>query len=289
MTSGFGVDATLDGNGGVLSGTSAADIRKIWGGLLSPGIISGCAVTTSTTAMSYNVAAGVVAIKAANGEIIPAPVDSVTVPTSAAPASGSRTDIIYAMQRYPSIEGDSNIVVGVATTLPARAVALRKMTVSAGQTKTSLATQSGGIDYSIPYGASLGTLQSYRDTTMGTFVAAQTLGSKSIYLPTDRLLRVSILTSVSADGANGFDASKYCEAGYDFMLDGVKQWRWNTPGLHQAWAHYFWSDVIQVSAGTHTVAYSRYRVVGPGTPFHRYVVQDMPGTLFTVEDVGPVV
>lgn len=279
MTSGFGVDEASDGN----SGTQSSDIRKIFGGLYSPGIISGCTISTSPSVMSYTVAAGVVAIKTATGETILAPVPATTVNTAAAPATGSRTDIIYVQQRYPSIEGDANIAIGVATTLPARAVALKKYIVSAGNANTNAAVWTGGVDYSIPFGASLGILHQHRNTDNSWFTTAAAFGTASIYLPTDRLLRVSILTSVSAADAG------YCEGAFDFKLDGVKKWKWNTTSLGQAWATYYWSDTIVVSAGNHTVSYDRYRSGGTGNPWHHYSAGDAPGTLFTVEDVGPSV
>src|SRR4029453_13484136 len=179
MASGFGVDASADGT----SGTSSSDIRKIFGGLYSPGIISGCTITTSASTMQFTIAAGVVAIRPATGETILAPLAQQTITTSSAPATGTRTDILYVQQRYPSIEGDANLVFGVSTVLPARAVAIKKFIISAGQTNTNAAVATGGVDYSIPYGASLGQLWKYQDTTNAAYPNALTAkGNGTIYL-----------------------------------------------------------------------------------------------------------
>jgi len=285
MTSGFGVEATVDGGGVVTSGTTSSDIRKIFGALYTPGIMQGGVVTTNATLMRYQVTAGVVAIRTSTGEIILAPFDATNVTTTAAPGSGSRVDTIYVQQRYPSIEGDSNIFVGVAagTALPARAVALKKYTVSAGNTNTNQAVQSGGIDYVLPYGASLGVIHKHQNVANGTFSSTSSAwGIGSFYVPVDRLIEVSILTNLSCP-------SGYVEVAFDFVMDGAKKWRWNTPGLTVANSSYFWSDTIVATAGTHTVGYDRFGSGGSGTPFHHFQGAALQGTKFTVRDLGPVI
>lgn len=292
MTSGFGVDATLDA-GTVVSGTTSQDIRKIFGGLYSQGIISGCSVSTSGSLMRYTVASGVVALSTSTGEIILCPVEGGNLVVAAAPATGTRLDTIYVQQRYPNIEGDSNVVIGVVSSpalLPARAMALRSFTVSAGNTNTNQAVATGGIDYCLPYGASLGILHQHHNVANGTFSKTSSAwGIGNIYVPIDRLLEVSILTNLSSSGANGFDNSKYVEVAFDFVFDGVKKWRWNTPGLHQGNSTYFWSDTIVATKGNHTVGYDRFGSGGTGTPFHHYQGAALQGTKFIVKDLGPVI
>lgn len=288
MGSGFGVDATLSG-GVPIGGTSSLDIRKIFGGLYTAGIVSGAGVAT-TAGLNYSVSAGLAMISAGTGEIIPAPIPSGTVAT--APVTTARTDIIYAKQNYPSIEGNSDVVLGVVSgtspVLPARAVALKSYTLAAGITKTSDAVVTGGINYAIPYGASLGLLHADRVVGNGTFSANSTWGVKSFYLPTDRRVRINLQTNLSANGANGFDNTKYCEVYFDIVLDGLRKWRWNTPGLHQSHATFGWTDMITLNAGWHTIGYDRIKT-GAGTPFHHYEANGLGGTLFWVEDMGPSV
>lgn len=290
MTSGFGVDRSADGT----SGTSSSDIRKIFGGLYTPGVISGSTVTTSATLMRYTVAAGVAAISTGSGEIILAPIPAGSVTASAAPVSGTRTDIIYAQQHYPSIEGDANLVLGVDTALPARAIQLAKYIVSAGDTNTDQTVRTGGVDYSIPYGANLGLLHRYQDTTNGSYPNSMTRkGHGTIYLPTDRRIKFEIKTVLYAVGAVRFDDTKYCEYGFLPSIDGGDMVLWSTPGLHQAWQTLTYSVYRNVTAGTHEVNYGQFRIVGPGTAGSAYGVDGLgygrEGTIFTVRDDGPAI
>ena len=289
MTSGFGVDPAEDGT----SGTSSEDIRKIFGGLYTAGVISGCLITTSASAMTYSVSAGVVAIKTAVGEIILAPVAATTIATSAAPGSGSRTDIIYAQQRYPSIEGDANIVISVGTTLPARAVELRRYIISAGNTNTNAGVVSGGVNFSIPYGATLGVLHQYQHQYHGQLATGlERRGHGTITLPTDRRVKFSIQSTLTAFQAVGFDNSKFCEYGFLPNIDGGDFVIWTTTGLSQAWTTFQFEGYLNLSAGQHTVNYGGVRTMGPGTPHLIYGSQlgyGRTGTIFTVEDAGPTV
>lgn len=288
MTAGFGVDKGADG-----SGTSSSDIRKIFGGLYTPGIISGCTVTTSATIMSYTVNAGVVAISSATGEIILAPVATTAISTPAAPGTGTRTDTVYVQQRFPSIEGDANLIVGVTSgALPARAVALNRYIISAGQTKTSSAVATGGIDYSIPYGASLGRLHYYQHTNNGVLPTDITrIGNGTFNLPTDRRVRFSMRATMNAMGASGFDNAKYCEWAFLPSVDGNDFLIWSTPGLHQAWQTVLFDGSIDLSAGVHTVNLAMKRLIGPGVAESHYGIDSngwiRNGIEFFVEDVGP--
>lgn len=290
MTAGFGVDKGADG-----SGTNSSDIRKIFGGIYTPGIISGCEIVLSPTAMTYTVTPGVVAIQTAVGEIVLAPVAQTTVTTANGPATGTRNDIIYVQQRYPSIEGDANIVVGVGASLPARAVKLRTYNVPAGATKSNLAIASDYLDFSIPYGASLGTLHYYQHPSgIGEALPQfQRFGGGSFSIPSDRMLRFKVFAVLGSSGANGFDNSKYCEYGFipycstsgDFVL-------WSTGGLHQAWQTHYFETTIGVPAGPVEVNLVFTKLVGPGTPVvYRGGGSDgygRRGIEFTVEDAGPI-
>lgn len=292
MTSGWGVDATLS-NGVPVGGTSDLDVRKVWGSLYSAGVISGCAVTTSPTQMKYTVASGVVAIKTATGEAVMAPVQGASVVASAAPSTGTRKDIVYAIQRFPSIEGDSNVALGVGTTLPVRAVALATYTVSAGDTNTNQAVRSGSVDYSIPYGANLGVLYTWQHKFDGVLPNSLTrYGNGTFYLPTDRNVKFSLSACISAQGATGFDNSKYSEYGFLPNIDNGDFILWATPGMHQAWQLVNFSHTIQVSAGEHAVKLGFTRLVGPGNVLCHYGTDSLgygrTGVTLTIEDVGPV-
>lgn len=289
MSSGFGIDPTKDGTTGVItSGTTSLDIRNITAGIYSPGVINGAIVSTSASNLTYNVSAGVVCFPLGTNESVLGPVPAVSGLATTAPASGSRTDIIYAQQRTPAIDGVSDVNVAVGTSLPPRSVMLGSYTVSAGQTKTSSAVKTGDINYSIPYGAGLGLIWQYRDTTNGTYTGRTTFHTHTNYLPTQRLIRITVATCHSAGSAVGFDNAHYCEAGFDVVVDGTLKTTHQTPGLMQAWGNYQWSDYYVLGQGTHIFSYDRYRITGPGSPYQHYGGGRI-GTLISVEDVGPVV
>lgn len=297
MTSGWGVDATIDGTGLATSGTTATDVRKVWGALYSAGVISGCTVTTSSSAMTYTVASGVVAIKATSGEVVMAPVAGTTITTAPAPVSGSRVDIIWARQHYPSQEGDSIVEVGVSDTLPTRAVAIKKYTVAAGKTNTSALVQYGSVDYSIPYGATLGQLAYYQYTSGGLSGdlpnSLTRVGTKTFSIPTDRQIKFRVQAVISADfGASKWDTSHYCEYGFIPSIDGGDICLFSTPGLHQAWQTVYFERTITVFAGTHTVNLGLVRLNGPGSALSHYGTAPdgygRNGIEFFVEDAGPV-
>lgn len=290
MTTGWGVDPLKSG-GVVTASTTAADFRQIQGGLYTPGLISGGKITRSASALTYTVSAGVAAfpiVTGTNPQTALGPIPAVTVNTTA-PGSGTRVDIIYAQQRLVSVEGDPQIVVGVGTSLPARSVMLDSYIVSSTNTNTNASVKTGNIVYSIPYGASLGrivNITSMFNTTFNT-TAPSTVGSGTFFLPTDRIIQLSLTVSVSANGASGFDNTKYCEAGYDVYFDNVKLYSWTTMGLHQAWQEINWMDYVQFSAGSHTIRVDQYRAIGPGTPRGR-AYAGAPYAKIIVLDIGPV-
>jgi len=290
MTSGWGVNATIVG-GVPTGGTDDLDVRKVWGALYTPGIISGCKITTSSSQLKYTVASGVVAIKTATGEVVMAPVAGGTV--TASTVTSNRTDIVYVQQRFPSIEGDSELVLGVGTSLPSRALELGSYAISSGATNTNAAVKDKDVDYSIPYGASLGVLHQWQNTYNGQLSATLLReGQGSFSLPTDRMVNFSMSACVSAVGAVGFDNAKYVEYGWLPQLDGVNLALWTTPGLHQSWQTVNFNLTTTVLAGKHTVNLGGLRNYGPGqATLHFGTGGDgywRTGLVFKVTDMGPV-
>lgn len=290
MTSGFGVDASANGT----SGTSSQDIRRILNAQFTAGVLNGCDVTTSASAMTYTVSPGVVAISTAVGEMVLCPVDQATVTTAAAPSSGTRTDKVYVQQRIASVNGDANVVVGVTSgTLPANSFQIMTFTVSAGTTNTNAAVRSGIKVYSIPNQGSMGLLHYWQKTYSG--VLPNNLvreGQGTIYLPTDRRIRYKVSAVLNAANASGFDNSKYCEFGFLFGIDGGDFVLHTTPGLHQAWGTYQFESSIELSAGTHTVNLGCMRIVGPGVAETHQGGDPQGfgrrGIEFSIYDEGPV-
>lgn len=301
MTSGWGVDATVT-NSVVTSGTTSADVRKVWGALYTPGIVNGCVITRSGSAMTYTVSSGVVAISPAIGEVIMCPVQGAPVGAGAAPGTGTRVDVVYAQQREPA-SGDSNVIVDVvsfateaAIVMPPASQELGRFLVSAGQTNSNAATRLGDVNYSIPYGGTLGILHYWNNKFDGNL--SRTLlreGYGTFDLPTDRLVRFSYRTVLSARNAVGFDSTKYCEYGFifnsnriggngDFVIH-------TTPGLHQAWATYEFNSTLVLPSGKNTVSMAGVRMVGPGDAWQHYGIDPSGygrnGGEFSVTDLGP--
>lgn len=305
MTSGWGVDATV-ANGVATSGTESADVRKVWGALYAPGIVTGCAITTSASTMAYTISSGVAAIKTAVGEVVMAPVQGASYTATAAPGSGTRIDVAFVQQRFPS-DGDSYVVFRVlpfaneaAIALPPNSLEIKRFLVSAGQTNSNASVFIGNINYSIPYSGGLGVLHTWTNAYDGPLYTGgiERRGHGTIYLPTDRRLKFSIQSTLYAIGASGFDDSKYCEYGFLPNIDGGDFVIWTTPGLHQAWATYQFEGYINATAGYHTVMYGglhasrgsyggnsgqAYQVYGTFGGFGR------TGTVFTVEDAGVII
>lgn len=305
MTVGWGVDATVVNNV-VTSGTTASDVRKVWGSLYTPGVINGCTITRSGSAMTYQVASGVVAISPTVGEVVMAPVEGAVVPTASAPGMGTRVDVVYAQQRQPA-SGDSYVVLAVesfatelAIVLPPVSQELGRFLVSAGQTNTNAAVQLGDVDYSIPYGGSLGTLHQWNSLFDGDLPPELIrFGHGTFNLPTDRRVRFTWTCVLSARNASGFDNSKYCEYGWIFNSERIAGGgggdfvRHSTPGLHQAWATYQFESVVNLPAGKNTVHIARKRMIGPGIGWQHYGIDPegyaRGGGEFIVEDLGPTI
>lgn len=293
MTAGFGVDPTKNGSGVITSGTSAQDIRKVWAGLYTKGVISGGVVSLSSASMTYTVTAGVAAIPVGTGETVLAPIPATTINAASVPVSGSRVDVIFAKQKLPTVDGSSDIVVDYGPTLPPNAVLLNQFTQPAGATTTSAGSKSAPIDYSIPYGAGLGILHRAQWTTSGDLPNTSTLwGSAQVYLPTDRWVRYSLHGTLNASGAVGFDNSKYVEYAFIPRLDSNPVVGWNSPGLTQGWSIYQFATIDAMTAGLHTVDIKMFRGGGSGTAQTHYGTYGEfihKGIEFIVEDLGPVV
>lgn len=294
MVHGFGVDPIYDANGKVIQGTTTEDIRRITAGLFSPGLISGGLVYASNSSMTYEVSAGVACVVSSSGQniLIPIPATTLTVP----PTTGlGRQDTIWVNQRYAA-SGAVDVVVVASyqgQNLPTPgAVILKIFNITGAATNTSSAIQAAPVTYSIPYGGSLGTLHTATDTWNGPHdQTIRRLGNGTIYVPTDRRLRITINTILYSVGAAGFDNSKYVEWVFQPEIDGTKLWDWNTPGLHGAWALYTFTGYFNVEAGQHTVSYSRGKIYGNGTAGTAYGMQNgrfFPGTEFVIEDAGVV-
>ena len=272
MVTGWPIDSVTSGSTTV--GMTAASARQIVAAQFpTAGVMSGCGVSTSSSAMSYSVAAGVaVATRGpAYGSVL-VPVPATTVTTDEGPASGTRTDYVYALQHDPSQgDTDNSVVVSVAkgTTPPTGAVVLATFSVPAGARTTSAATVAGSVNYAIPYGGSLGVLHDDTNTMDGVGDSRPSMWYTeqhgSFFLPTDRRLQFRFTATISTQD----DWSDTAHGGWymAFRLDGTDLVGTEI-SLDRTWAvkQVIWD--ANVAAGSHTVAIHSHHVWGSAPWFH---------------------
>lgn len=292
MTAGWGVEPTKT-DGVVTSGTLSSDVRKVWGALYNPGIITGGVVTTSGTNMTYEITQGVAAIETSTGEIILTPFDGKAITAPAAPSSGTRTDRIYVKQYTPASGGNSysDVLLDSTNATLTNSLVIGTYTVSAGDTSTNQAVVSADVDYSIPYGVSGAVLHYWRDTSNGALITAGSSGGTgSFYLPTDRKILLSLTSCLSSNGSTaGWDNASFTVARYAPYIDDIRQVTWLTPGLTSTKSTYQFEAYVNLSAGTHVAYLGFDREAGPGYPVRHYSGADKwPGTYFAIRDAGVI-
>jgi len=292
MATGWGIDATKNASGEVTSGTSAKDIRFITNGMYNQGVLRGCSINTSTTAMEYTLNHGVVCNDIGGWENVLMPVytSKITVPVNN--SSAARNDYIYVKQNLPEIDGNSNIMVGVTHTEPGaldRRLVIRKFVVPAGATKTSSAVPTGSMNYSTPYGQSGRLLVNKRDTYNG-LLRNRTLNDMggNFSLTTDRIVRVDM--TVTFDLENKFTG--HDRLVNEIYVDGVARAKFST-GLIDTGAYetkcFTW--YTELSRGDHNITLKRfswYKQVNnkPSEIYLRYNANQWPGQTLVVADVG---
>lgn len=265
MATGFGIDGTKDVNGNITSGTSSQDIRKIFGGMFTTGVLRGLNVTTSSTSMDYVVSPGsaIIAISGGNGdEVVPVPGYGATVTTAAGGAS-ARTDHVYIKQNRPSVEGNSNIVYGVTNTMPTEGdgrLVLKSFTVPANMTNTSQASVTGDVRYATPYGSAGRILVDLVDTYSGAMPAKPSLDQGgSFSLTTDRMVRIDITTTIDCEVVGGVDEGVFTIV----YVDGQRVTTFSSGYLsHNVPTSHSYSLVRPLSAGNHNVTISRQPMNG---------------------------
>lgn len=290
MATGFGVDPLIL-NGVPTKGMTAQDVRQVFGGLYSPGVISGAVVTTSNAGLTYSISAGVAAIPVSSTEVVLAPIPARTINTTA-PTTGSRTDIIYVRQEFASGNSDVDVEIEIATTtIPPNSLEIARYTVPQNAPNTNSAVRTGAVDYSIPYGGSMGLLYSNQSTFNG--VPTEPAGTDVYYLagsfdlPTDRRLRFTVSISISTEDGQDGTYGNWVEPIIAPQLDGVDlvNWRFRANGT---WQTYFFSydTLTPVSAGPHTVRLRRNIFSQAGRKVSIHYGGGQTGTTFAVTDLG---
>jgi hypothetical protein len=290
MATGFGVDPLIL-DGVATKGMESADVRKVFGGLYTPGIISGAKVTTSPSGLTYSVSNGVVAIPTAANEVVLAPAPARVI-TTTAPTNGSRTDIVYIKQEFSGTDSDVDVEYGITNgAIPPNSLELSRFIIPQNAANTNLATRTGAIDYSIPYGGSLGLL--YAGQSTYNAVVDYPAGQDVYYLagtfdlPTDRRLRFTVSISVSTEDGQDGTPSTWVEPVLAPQLDGVDvvMWSFRATGSWQTYT-FSYDTLTAVPAGTHTVRLRRNYTVKAGRRMWIHYGGGHPGTTLSVTDLG---
>lgn len=248
MSTGFGIDPTIDPDtGNIVSGTDSRDIRRVTSALYTPGVISGGIVTTNPD-MTYSISEGVACVKMAQGENVLIPIPQTTLATDPGGTS-SRTDYIYAKQNDPATDGTSSVDVYVSTssTIPAGSVQLDKYRIPAGASSTNAGNRAGKVDYSIPYGTSGHSLWWHTIKHNGPMTEIADQVSGTFYLPTDRAVEFSALSTLDVVGQA---ASLY----FRLSIDGIQKIILPTGPLTTWYTSHFLAYTFALGPGEHTVS-----------------------------------
>lgn len=295
MPTGLGINAMPDpDNEGSYLGRLAKDERRVIAAQFqNTGVLAQPVVTLSSSAMTYKVGANVVVASrgASDGATI-FPVDEQTL--TVAPTSGlPRIDVIYAYQHdYEQGDADNQSGYGVVKGTPASspsepAVPANTQRVAAYQVKanasvTTGSTRVGGTAFAVPYGGSMGTLFTARDTST-TFGGNIIVGTGSFYLPTDRSVRVDLTTTATAVQANVGTVLTKGSMWVELKIDGkvvrnIERWLTDIAKVD------FYSESFSLSAGTHTVQLRLFDGVSGWKRY--YSATGWPGQVIKVTDEG---
>ena len=242
-------------------GTTTQDMQRIIAAeYRTAGIIDGCDITTGST-MAYTISAGAVVLDTGHDMAVKVPVAQQTIPTTPAPATGSRTDTIYVRQNFPTeANPDNSSFVGVTSgAAPSNTVVIDRRTVPAGATGTSATTSIHNRKFALPIGGSLGRQHMALDTggQVYTPTSKVTRGAGNIYVPTDRDLEFNMVSTVAMCDSQGGTPEQYWSASvlYTFYVDGVAVKSWERE-INRIWSSQQFSFIHAMPEGQHTVHYT---------------------------------
>lgn len=238
------------------NGATEDDLRQIIGAqYMNQGVLPNGGLTVDgTSTMNYRVNAGAAFMWTSKSQRkgVLVPVSTITIPTAAAPATGTRTDSIYL-----STDGIPRVT---SSTPPASSVLLGKFMVAAGTTSTLSAQQTIDREHAIATGASLGVLAHWAipgSTWGGDTGKDVQRHSRQFVVPSDRLVRVDIsLSAIGATAGEGWSA-------FGVEIDGT--WR---RALHVVYKNgqeqtYSATWTAEVSAGVHELTVFTVKYKGP--------------------------
>lgn len=287
---GYPIGLAPDGSG---NGTKPVDMQRwIWSlyRVDTAQIARGLEVSGRSN-MTYAFNSGVIIIPTGAQRAIAVPVDGGTVPTAAAPSSGTRTDYIYVGQ-------DGAVKVG--TSQPEDTALLDKRTVPAGITATTATTSLlGNRKYAPLFGSSMGRLaywsQSDADLTKQTD-ARKRMCALTFTIDSDRRVDMGLQVSyeMARNANSGPDVGKTASFLWEIWIDGVH--RRSVEIAVESFADTKQNRVTwDMLAGTHTVElYRTRRLIGTSDPTNDFPVyrhggaHKWPATSLTIVDIGGI-
>src|SRR5699024_10803493 len=199
---------------------------------MNQGILPNGGLTVSGRSdMSYLVESGAAFMWTSKSERLGVlvPVETVTIPTEAAPATGSRTDSIYMLR-----DGIPRVTSGAP---PSTGVLLGSFIIGAGVTSTSAGQKTIDREYAIATGTSLGELVHWNGEGIVSWTETMPTQrfAQQFVLPSDRMVRLEhTATLTTPDNAKNlphyvaftyiFDDGEWVKRAY-FQADPTRQTR----------------------------------------------------------------
>lgn len=229
------------------NGTTPEGLQQILSCRYSqPGVIAGIAITASATLMQIAIGAGAAAVQLASGLLVEVPVAPINLSLAAAPASGSRTDIV-------AVSGTTGQL-SIVSAVPAGSQEVGRVIVPAGATRGADCTVSTDRLWALLRGVSQGVLGTWVDASP-VFTELPTAKTTlcSLRIPPQagpRQIEVHVQASIAHASASG-------SCRYELLVDGVVEVGF-VLGYNTWWESRSYRHVTTLTAGVaHTIAVTR--------------------------------
>lgn len=226
----------------------------MWAMYSSFGLLAGCEVTgNASMSVTLKAGAGIVEVGSRRAVMIAIPEQTLTL--AAAPASGSRTDVIYAR----ADSGQVHVATGGAG-LPAQHLPVAQVIVPAGATSGAACQIPADRNWAVPSGASR-LLYSWASTMTHAEVLPDTeanFGEGSFHVPQDQRLLLTFSApwrSRTAGARNSYIVGVF--------IDDVLQFSWRV-GVDDTGNTGDHTERLWVTAGRHTVRLRRRKILSNG-------------------------
>jgi len=266
------------------TGTTPEDFQRwIWSLYRTGGsAIAAGGEVSGTSTMAYSVEPAASILSSGDRRRYVSLSERVTVPTAAAPSSGSRTDYIY-------VGSDGAVMVG--SSQPTNTALLDKRLVPAGITATTATTSLlGNRRYAPLRGGTMGRLISWEEPYGHGYhlpAAQTTVMNETMTLDEDRLVDFRFFQTLALDTTSD---SVWSSVKWDLLIDGNIQRSWEMKVENIAETKFFSMNSL-VTAGTHTVTLRRAvkRDSNNAILYYKGASGNWPGTNFSAIDLGMTV